>query len=62
MLQLTTESLHTISTTGGIPTDEFFAFKALGCWHLWKAWNGKVFRQESTSVDQVLTNYKIAAE
>ena len=62
MMQLTTESLHTISTTGGIPTDEFSAFIALGCWHLWKARNGKIFRQESTSVDQVLINCKIAAE
>jgi hypothetical protein len=62
MLQLTTESLHTISTTRGIPTVEFSTFIALGCWHLWKARNGKVFRQESTSVDQVLINCKIAAE
>jgi len=62
MLQLTTQSLHTISTNGGISTEEFSAFIALGCWQLWKARNAKVFRQESTSVDQLITKCKIAAE
>jgi len=62
MLQLTTQSLHTISANGGIPTEEFSAFIALGCWQLWKTRNAKVFRQESTSVDQLITKCKTAAQ
>jgi hypothetical protein len=62
MLAVDMGSIHTVTPHGGIPLDEFPAFLALVCWHLWKARNAMVFRHELHSLDHVLAACKQAAE
>jgi len=62
MLQVTPDSLHTVLPSRGIARDEFSAFIALGCWQLWKTRNARVFRNETTTVQQVLLDCKNATE
>jgi len=62
MLAVDMDSIHTITPRGGIPHDKFPTFLALVCWHLWKARNVMVFRNELQSLSQVLAACKHAAE
>lgn len=62
MIPLDMCELHTISNSPSAPIPEFSTFIALICWHIWKARNAKVFRNESQSVDRVLLDCKAAAE
>jgi len=55
-------SIHTVALDGGVPRDEFSAFLSLCCWQLWKSRNAKVFRQQTLSVSDILTNCNTAAE
>jgi hypothetical protein len=44
----------------GAPREEFSAFITLACWHLWKARNAAVFRNETLT--QVFAACKATAE
>jgi hypothetical protein len=62
MLQIEVTNLHTAEPPAGLPKQEFAAFVALSCWHLWKARNATVFRGERPSAAQIIRNCKEAAE
>jgi hypothetical protein len=62
MIPLDMRQLHTISNSPSAPIPGFSTFIALICWHIWKAGNAKVFRNDSHSVDRVLLDCKDAAE
>jgi hypothetical protein len=46
--------LHTVRGPSGDQFPEFPSFLALVCWHIWKARNAKIFRNESKTADHVL--------
>jgi hypothetical protein len=62
MLGTSADSFHTLSPQGGAPREEFSAFIALACWHLWKARNAVVFRNETLTLTQVFAACKATAE
>jgi hypothetical protein len=62
MLTMNMSEMHMVSNRSPSPIPELPTFLSLICWHIWKARNARVFRQETVSVDRVLNDCKIAAE
>jgi hypothetical protein len=62
MISMDMGQLHTIANHTATVIPELPSFIALVCWHVWKARNAKVFRNEEHSVDRVLLDCRLAAE
>jgi hypothetical protein len=62
MLTTNMSEMHMVSNRSPSPIPELPTFLSLICWHIWKARNTRVFRQETVSVDQVLNDCKTVAE
>jgi hypothetical protein len=50
------DELHLIRAPLSVPAETASTFLLLGCWHLWKQRNAKVFRGEDPSLPRLLKN------
>jgi len=62
MLTSNVSEMHLVSNRSPSPIPELPTFLSLVCWHIWKARNAPVFRQETVTVEQLLIDCKAAAE